>query len=54
MRVATAIDVGSGTDFLVTHAGLTEGFWRHFVGMPDSALDAAKAVNGLVGRLHEN
>ena len=34
MRVAAAIDVGSDADFLVTHAGLTEGFWRHFVGMP--------------------
>jgi hypothetical protein len=54
MRVAAAIDVGSDADFLVSHAGLTEGFWRHFVGMPDSALGAAKAVNGLVGRLHEN
>ena len=54
MRVAAAVDVGSGIDYLITHAGLTEGFWRHFIGMPDSALAAARAVNGLVGRLQEN
>ena len=54
MRVAAAIDVGDSRDYLVTHAGLTEGFWRHFIGMPDSALSAARALNGLVGRLHEN
>lgn len=54
MRVAAAIDIGADCDYLVTHAGLTEGFWRHFIGMPDSALAAAKAVNALVGRIHEN
>ena len=41
-------------DYLITHAGVTEGFWRHFVGMPDSALAAANAINGIVGRVHEN
>jgi hypothetical protein len=54
MRVAAAVDVGTDVDYLITHAGLTEGFWRHFVGMPDNALAAAKAINGLVGRVHEN
>ena len=54
MQVAAAVDVGAECDYLITHAGLTEGFWRHFVGMPDSALAAAKAVNSLVGRMHEN
>jgi hypothetical protein len=54
MRVAAAIDVGADCDYLVTHAGLTEGFWRHFVGMPDSALTTAKAINGLVGGIHES
>ena len=54
MRVAAAVDVGEDRDYLITHAGLTEGFWRHFIGQPDSALATAKALNGLVGRLYEN
>jgi hypothetical protein len=55
MKVAVAVEVkGATRDFLVTHAGLTEGFWRHFLGMPEHAQDTARALNGLVGRLHEN
>ena len=55
MRVATAVEVaGEPYPYLVTHAGLTEGFWRHFIGMPESASAAASSLNGLVGRLHEN
>ena len=29
-----AIGTAGGHDYLVTHAGLTEGYWRHFVGEP--------------------
>jgi hypothetical protein len=55
MRVAAAIEVADeGLPYLVTHAGLTEGFWRHFIGMPATALEAAKSLNGLVGQLHES
>jgi hypothetical protein len=38
---------------LVTHAGLTQGFWRHFLGMPGDGVDAARALNRLIGSLHE-
>lgn len=55
MRVAAAVEVdGDPCGYLVTHAGLTEGFWRHFIGMPAGALAAARALNALVGRIHEN
>ena len=55
MRVGAAIEVdGEDVQYLVTHAGLTEGFWRHFIGMPDDAVRAAAALNRLVGRIHEN
>lgn len=54
MRVAAAVDIGADRDYLVTHAGLTEGFWRHFIGMPGDAHNTAVALNRLVGRLHEN
>lgn len=54
MRVATAIDVGQDREYLITHAGLTEGFWRHFIGMPANARTAALSLNRLVGRLQEN
>ena len=55
MRVATAVEAaGEPYPYLVTHAGLTEGFWRHFIGMPENASAAASSLNGLVGLLHEN
>jgi len=54
LRIAAAIDVdGDDAQWLVTHAGLTQGFWRHFLGMPDSGVDAARALNRLIGSLHE-
>ena len=54
MKVAAAVEVsGDPCGYLITHAGLTEGFWRHFVGMPTGAVEAAKALNRLVGRIHE-
>ncbi len=55
MRVAAAIEVaGEPHQYLVTHAGLTEGFWRHFIGMPAGAAESALALNGLIGRVHES
>lgn len=55
MQVAAAVEVaGEPHQYLVTHAGLTEGFWRHFIGMPTSAADAAAALNALIGSIHEN
>ncbi len=53
MRVAVAVDTADGS-WLVTHAGLTEGFWRHFLGMPESNAAAAAALNRLVGSVHES
>jgi hypothetical protein len=54
MRVAAVIGTDDGHEYLVTHAGLTEGYWRHFVGMPATAALAARALNSMIGRLHES
>ena len=54
MRVAVAIGTDDGHDYLVTHAGLTEGYWRHFVGEPATAALAARSLNSMIGRLHES
>lgn len=51
MRAAAAVRSPSG-DHLVTHAGVTAGFWQEVLGGPDRAGDApaaAAAVNGLIG-----
>lgn len=54
LRIAAAIEIdGRDAQWLVTHAGLTQGFWRHFLGMPDTGIDAARTLNRLVGGLHE-
>ncbi len=54
LRIAAAIEVDGGeAQYLVTHAGLTQGFWRHFLGMPGSGAGAARALNRLIGSLHE-
>ena len=52
MRVATSVEiVGESCRYLVTHAGLTEGFWRHFIGMPgDAATAASPPQSGLTQR----
>jgi len=47
MRAAAAVTAGSGEQFLITHAGLTLPLWR-VLGMPESAGDAAGAVNALI------
>lgn len=48
MRVAAALPTTEG-DYLVTHAGLTAGYWRSVIGWPAVASDAASALNGLIG-----
>jgi hypothetical protein len=54
LRIAAAIEIdGHDAQWLVTHAGLTQGFWRHFLGMPATGIDAARTLNRLVGGLHE-
>lgn len=50
MGVAAAV-TADDHDWLITHAGLTEGFWRHLLGLPDSAAAAADALNGLIRSL---
>ncbi len=54
LRIAAAVEVdGADASYLVTHAGLTQGFWRHFLGQPDSGATAADGLNRLIGSLHE-
>jgi hypothetical protein len=52
MRAAAAVSVG-GSQLLITHAGLTEGFWRLALAEPTSAVLAARAVNSFIGT-HED
>ncbi|MBO3142024.1 metallophosphoesterase [Dermatophilus congolensis] len=44
LKVAAAIPT-AGRDILVTHAGLTEGFWRTDLGCPMTAVEAAALLN---------
>ena len=48
MRAAVAIRTVD-EDLLVTHAGLTAGFWDEALGRPDRAEQAADAVNSFIG-----
>ena len=36
-------------DVLITHAGLTAGYWRQVLGAPIDAVRAAEALNVLIG-----
>ena len=47
LRVAAAFSDLDGRGHLVTHAGVTAGFWRDVLGAPRSAETAAAALNGL-------
>lgn len=49
MVVAAAFRAPSG-DFLITHAGLTAGFWRSVLDTPVSAVETATRLNALAGR----
>lgn len=54
LRIAAAVEIAEqDTGWLVTHAGVTQGFWRHFLGQPASAVDTARSLNRLIGSLHE-
>lgn len=46
LHAAVAVDSPDG-DWLVTHAGLTAGFWREALAAPRRAADAARALDGL-------
>jgi hypothetical protein len=48
MRAAASVSTGT-EQFLVTHGGLTEGFWRAALDAPASAADAARALNSFIG-----
>ena len=47
MRIAAV--VCADEDFLVTHAGMTEGFWRQALDSPSLASHAAAAINSFIG-----
>jgi hypothetical protein len=49
MRAAVAVTGADGEDVLVTHAGLTAGFWRTVLGGPDTAAGAVAAIDALIG-----
>lgn len=46
MRAATVVATADG-ELLVTHAGLTEGYWREVLGAPPTARKAAASLNEL-------
>lgn len=48
LRVAAAVTTRAES-FLITHAGLTAGFWRAVLGAPADARAAARALNALPG-----
>lgn len=48
MRIA-AVVYSADEDFLVTHAGVTEGFWRQALDSPSMAAHASAAINSLIG-----
>lgn len=48
LRAAAVVPDRVGGQALITHAGLTCGFWRGVLGAPNSAAKAAEALNGLI------
>ncbi|HEY5980374.1 MAG TPA: metallophosphoesterase [Microlunatus sp.] len=49
MRVAVAIRADDGSQVLITHAGLTSGYWRQVLGAPEDAFQAAEGLNSFIG-----
>lgn len=49
MQVAVVVSDADDRDVLVTHAGLTAGYWRQVLGAPIDAVRAAEALNVLIG-----
>lgn len=48
-RLLVAAAVGGEEDLLVTHAGLTAGYWRTVLGAPADSRRAATALNAQIG-----
>ena len=46
--MAASVQTADG-DYLVTHAGVTAGFWRDVLGAPPTAAGAADTLNALIG-----
>lgn len=44
MVPAAAVECADGDNWLITHAGLTAGFWEHGLGSPTSARDALRGL----------
>ena len=53
MRPATAVRTAEGEDVLITHAGLTAGYWVQVLDRVPDAGTAARGLNSLVGT-HED
>ncbi len=53
LRAAAAFTTSDGEDFLITHAGLTCGFWREVLGRLTGAARVAAALDSLIGS-HED
>lgn len=49
MRAAVVLET-PGESYLLTHAGLTEPFWRRALVAPEDPADAADRINQLIGR----
>lgn len=49
MRAAVALE-SPGESYLVTHAGLSQPFWRRTLSAPEEPVDAADRINRLIGR----
>ncbi|HEY5786172.1 MAG TPA: metallophosphoesterase [Microlunatus sp.] len=49
MQVAVVVPDADDRDVLITHAGLTAGYWRQVLGAPIDAVRAAEALNALIG-----
>jgi hypothetical protein len=45
---ATTVPGAGEEEILITHAGLTAGFWRQVLGAPDTARRTADALNALI------
>ena len=49
MQVAVVVGDADDRDVLITHAGLTAGYWRQVLGAPIDAVRVAEALNVLIG-----
>jgi hypothetical protein len=49
LLVATVVRGAGGEDLLITHAGLTAGFWRGMLGAPEDARRSADLLNAMIG-----